>query len=363
MSNLSATSLPILQIGKIKNDRFWIQCLDGRMLQIDTESKEVLKRLAANEDIHTISERLEIEEEDIRALIELLGLNEHSSFSILDRTEKEHLPNPTVSFESYEKDLFFNPWLEKHWFTYAVLIALAVSIGSTILFMTKTPLLFMSGLKEQWILAGFLTLSVIIHEVGHLLAMPRHRNISISVQWSGPIPLLSIICNEAWKLSKWQRMRINTAGFVADVIVCGVAAALGLWAEALSPWIWTFTFIHMIRMIFALCPFLPGDGYWILVDLFDHPNLWANAMTQLYQRKLTWLSMYAMGRRIFTGLIWLLYGYMLYFWATALFGRPIEDILSFLLYPAPLLISLNVVYMLGYMIMLALRLLKGVRKA
>ena len=274
MNNLSSINLPIFQIGKIKPGRFWVQCPDGRMLQIDSDSKEVLKRLAENGDIPSTSHHLDIEEDDISTLVDMLGIDINSGFSIMDHT-CSHKDESTREIEG--KDLFFNPWLQQRWFRLATVSTLAISVVCLMLFMKTSPLLFVSGLKEQWIIAGFLTVSVIIHELGHLLTMPRNRHISISVQWSGPIPLLSIICNEAWKLSKWQRMRINTAGFMADVVVCGMAAILGLWATSLSPWVWTFLFMHIIRMIFALCPFLPGDGYWSLVDLMDHPNLWANA--------------------------------------------------------------------------------------
>ena len=364
MNNLSTTTLPILQIGKIKADRFWIQCPDGRMLQIDTDSKEVLERLACNEEIQSIAYQLEIEEEDISTLIEMLGLDIHSSFSIMDHTAGSWSVDNASNKKNEGKDLFFNPWLDQRWFTWGTILGIAFSIVSVILFMTTSPLIFIGGLKEQWIIAGFLTLSVILHEVGHLLTMPRHQNISISVQCSGPIPLLSIICNEAWKLSKWQRMRINTAGFVADVIICGVAAVLGLWASSLAPWIWTFLFVHIIRMIFALCPFLAGDGYWILVDFFDQPNLWANALSQLRQRKMTWLSVYAIGRLAFSGFIWFLYGYVIYFWSTTLLGRPFEEIFMFLLYPAPLLILLNVFYILASFLKLATsRAIKRLEKA
>src|SRR5690606_3049272 len=132
------------------------------------------------------------------------------------------------------------------------------------------------------------------------------------IQWSGPIPMISVVCNEAWKLSRWQRMRINLAGFAMDAFLCGIAGIVGLMFDFLTPWVWIFLLIHMIRMMFALCPFLPGDGYWALVDGFGQPNLWGIALDHLKNKKASMFSLYAAGRIVFIGLIWLLYGYVLH---------------------------------------------------
>ncbi|RKD25544.1 hypothetical protein BEP19_00955 [Ammoniphilus oxalaticus] len=345
MNNLLAIDRPTFQIGKMNADRFWLQCPDGRMLQIDADTKETLERLANDEAISAVSDIVGVEEEDILALLDRIGLDERSPFALIDNNtaKKEVLP-AQATLQNSEQDLILHPWLGQRWFAIAIGLVLASSILAAALFLVTTPFVFIIGLKEQWIVAGLLTVSVLLHEVGHLFTMPRNQHLLISAQWSGPIPLLNIICNEAWKLSKWQRMRINLAGFVADVIVCGLAALIGLVVGSTAPWVWTFLFVHMIRMVFALWPLLPGDGYWVLVDLFDQPNLWAKATTQLKQREISWLSVYALGRYAFLGLIWFLYAYIIYFWGSNLIGRSFDEISQFILYPAPLLISLNMIY-------------------
>lgn len=329
------TAEPIIyELGKMKHDRFWIQCPDGRMLQLDTDSKEVLIRLANKQSIQSVSKDLGVEEDAIRMLLNLLGLEPDSNFYL-------KCDQSIQASDKAKDNFFFNPWIEHRWFTWGIAVAIVVSLIFLFLFVKNVPPLFVSGLKELWIIVGFLTFSVLCHEIGHLLTMPRHRNISIFIQWSGPLPMLSIICNEAWKLTKWQRMRINIAGFAADLILCGVAAALGLFLNFLAPWIWTFLFIHMIRMIFAIWPLLPGDGYWVLVDLFEQPNLWANGIKHVKQLKLSWLSFYAIARMLFLLLIWLLYAYVIYYWSILIAARPVEEAVHLLLHPAPLLISLT----------------------
>ncbi len=346
MSDLPLAENLTYRIGKIKADRFWIQTPDGRMLQIDTDTKRVLERLAAHQEIQSISDELGVEAEDISNFLEMLGLAPAMGFILVDETKGERARRDLSDHEGERRNQFLIPWIERRWFMGGMGLAIVLSIIGVFQFIVHAPLIFVGSIKDLWLVAGCLTISVIIHEIGHLLTMPRNRNISISVQWSGPIPLLSIICNEAWKLSKWQRIRINLAGFVADLLVAGIGAAIGLLVEEATPWIWTFLFAHIIRMIFALWPFLPGDGYWMLVDLFDQPNLWANATSQLKRLKMSWLSLYALGRIVFLGLIWLLYAYVIFMWTNALTGRTWAEVLFFFLHPVPLLITLNLLYML-----------------
>ena len=335
----------MFHIGKLNHDRYWIQCPDGRMLQIDTNSIEVLERLARKETVSSISDDLRIENEDIFLLMDELKLQPESVFSI---RYEQSLASSSQRSGTLEIP-FFCPWIERRWFAWLVLGTVTLSLVLFSLFLKHVPMLFVRGLKEQWLIAGLLTLSVLLHETGHLCAMPRHRNISIFVQWSGPLPMLSILCNEAWKLPKWQRIRIDLAGFTADIIVCGMASGLGLLAKPWSPWVWSFLLIHLIRMIFAIWPLLPGDGYWILVDLFDQPNLWTTAMSHVKQLKMTWLSFYAAARMLFLTFFWAFYLLFVYRLLVLFFALPLEEALSVLYHPAPLFVSLTVLGQLVFL--------------
>lgn len=320
---------PILfYVGKITNDRFWVQGPDGRLFQIDLYTKNVLEDLAHGKPIEDIEKERDVSKEEILLLCEKLGTN------------VEH--NILLAEESQEK----NRGIKRKWVPWGLGCAFVFSICFLVSFFIKTPLTLVLSIGDQWMVAGWLTLSVIIHEIGHLLAMPRTKNISMCVQWSGPIPLLSIIHNEVWKLSKGQRMGINIAGFVADFFVAGLAASLAFFFPQLSPWIWTFLIVHLFRMFFAIFPFLPGDGYWIVVDLFHQPNLWANGVAQLRQLKLNWLSFYAFARILFSAIFWFLYAYILYLWGNLIIAKPFREGIMLLLHPAPLFLLITCLYQL-----------------
>ncbi len=336
------TDLFVYKIGKIQQDRYWIERPDGRMFQVNRDGKRVLEQLAKQISFSHISDELHIEEEAIAQLSERLGIQPNTKFTLIDETNECHL---RADDEKEKKTPLFKQFLEQP-FPWSTMFAVIISIVLMILFMKSTPLVFTFSLKDQWIIVATLTLSVIAHEMGHLFTMPRNQHISIHIHWSGPIPLLSISSNEAWKLPKWHRMKINCAGLFADLLVAGFAASLGLLFEHLSPWIWTFLFIHLLRMIFAILPLLPGDGYWVLVDLFDQPNLWSKAKKQLRQLKCSWLSCYAIVRIIFLTMIWLLYGYVIYTWAMIIISNSPKEALTLFLYPAPLFITLTLLHQL-----------------
>ncbi|MDF2662846.1 MAG: hypothetical protein K0Q94_5637 [Paenibacillus sp.] len=350
-------SAHVFRIGTIRHDRFWIERPDGRLFQIDGQAKEVLERLASGVSAAAVCEESELEPEELAMLFQILGIGMDESFVLVgddankvgvgNESAKDagaraaHWPSPTQSGETTAPVYVF-PWLERRWFAWIAASLFGVAVGLLAWFVYSAPLAFVVGFADQWIVAGALTVAVILHELGHLLAMPRSGGISVTVHWSGPLPMFSIVCNGAWKLSGSQRVRIDLAGFATDVLVCGIAAAIGLVENGLSPWIWTFILVQGFRMLFAIWPLLPGDGYWLLVDLFSAPNLWMHAAADLKRLRINWLSLYALLRILFLLLLWLLYGYMLYFWIVFFLSKTWDAALGYMLYPAPLLMLLNV---------------------
>jgi hypothetical protein len=344
-------------VGTIRSDRFWIERPDGRLFQIDGQAKAVLERLASGASAAAVCEESELDPKELAMLFRILGIGTDEFFVLVGDDANtvgagddpvKNAGGNAVDWQSSappgetSTHVYVFPWLERRWFAWIAASFLCAAVGLLAWFMYAEPLAFVAGFVDQWIIAGALTVAVILHELGHLLAMPRSGGISVTVHWSGPLPVFSIVCNGAWKLSGPQRVRIDLAGFATDVLVCGIAAAIGLFGSGLSPWIWTFILVQGFRMVFAIWPLLPGDGYWLLVDLFSAPNLWKHAAAELKRLRLGWLSLYALLRILFLMLLWLLYGYMLYFWTVFFLSKTWDAVLGYILYPAPLLMLLNV---------------------
>lgn len=119
----------------------------------------------------------------------------------------------------------------------------------------------------------------VLHELGHAYAAKRHgcrvptMGIVLMVMW--PMPYTDT--NEVWRLpNRTERLKVASAGIVTELVIAvwallawdllpdgGVRnAALVL---AASSWIST--------LVVNVSPFLRFDGYFILSDLLDFPNL------------------------------------------------------------------------------------------
>jgi putative peptide zinc metalloprotease protein len=128
-----------------------------------------------------------------------------------------------------------------------------------------------------------LSLAKVLHEFGHALTAQRYgcrvptMGIAFLVMW----PVLYTDTNEAWKLAdKRQRLRIAAAGMLAELALAAVATFLwrflpegpvqaGAFLLATTTWIFT--------LAINVSPFMRFDGYFLLCDWLDMPNLHSRA--------------------------------------------------------------------------------------
>jgi len=131
-------------------------------------------------------------------------------------------------------------------------------------------------------LIGFAIALVIgktLHELGHAVVATRlgvrvaHMGIAFVVMW----PMLYTDTGEAWKLrSARQRLAIASAGVLTEVTLAGLSTFL--WALS-DPGAWRNALLYLATTNWALTlalnasPFTRFDGYFILSDLLDVPNL------------------------------------------------------------------------------------------
>ena len=158
---------------------------------------------------------------------------------------------------------------------------------------------FTGTLVEQLTLSGAvsfalaLVFSKCIHELGHALTATHygvrvaHMGIALLVMF--PMPYTDT--SESWKLSDpRQRMRIAAAGIVAELALAGLAtlawslAPEGAFRNALF---FLATTSWVLTLAVNLSPFMRFDGYFILSDFLDFPNLHerAAALAQTWSRR------------------------------------------------------------------------------
>ena len=141
--------------------------------------------------------------------------------------------------------------------------------------------------QSQGILAPsnllFLYLGLVIvktlHEFGHAFAVRRFggevHTMGIMFLIFSPLPYMD--ASAAWAFrNKWQRVFVGAAGMIFEVFVA--ACAIFVWAYtgpgAIHSLAYNMVFVASVTTIlFNINPLLRFDGYYILSDLLDMPNL------------------------------------------------------------------------------------------
>ncbi len=128
-----------------------------------------------------------------------------------------------------------------------------------------------------------LSLAKVLHELAHAFTAQRFgcRVPSMGVAFLVMLPVLYTDTNEAWKLAdKRQRLAIAAAGMLAELALAAVATLAwsflpdgpvrgGVFLLASTTWILTLGV--------NASPFMRFDGYFLLCDWLDMPNLHARA--------------------------------------------------------------------------------------
>ncbi len=169
-----------------------------------------------------------------------------------------------------------------------VALALSILIGHFSEFSRRLPEL--SALFEfrnlPWLLLAIGSVKV-LHELGHGLAC---KHFGGEVRELGFMLLVFAPClycdvSDAWRLpSRWQRMAVSGAGIVVEVVLAALATIVWWYAQ---PGV-----VQLLALnIMVVCslntlvvngnPLLRYDGYYVLADLVNVPNLWIRSREAL----------------------------------------------------------------------------------
>lgn len=156
-----------------------------------------------------------------------------------------------------------------------------------------------------------LLLAKTVHEMGHALVATRYgvRVAHMGVAFLVMFPMLYTDTGESWRLpSSRQRLAIASAGIGIELALAGICTLLwsltpdgalrnGLFFLATTSWVMT--------LAINASPFMRFDGYFILSDLLDMPNLHqrSGALARVWLRRVLlgwndpWPEHQAPGRR------------------------------------------------------------------
>lgn len=134
-----------------------------------------------------------------------------------------------------------------------------------------------------------------LHELGHAFTAKRHgckvpaMGVAFMVLW----PVAYTDTNAVWRLTdRWQRLRVASAGIAVELVVA-IWATLA-WAllppgSVRSAAYFLATTSWVTTLIINASPFMRFDGYFILSDLLDMPNLHARSFALARWRLREWL--------------------------------------------------------------------------
>jgi putative peptide zinc metalloprotease protein len=140
-------------------------------------------------------------------------------------------------------------------------------------------------------------LAKVVHEFGHACACRRLGGevhvMGVMLMIFTPMPYVDT--TSSWSLrSRWARALVGAAGMIAELFLAALAAFV--WAATGEGVLHALAFNVILvasvsTLLFNLNPLLRFDGYYILSDLLEIPNLQMRAMRQLQH----WVERYAFG--------------------------------------------------------------------
>ncbi len=156
------------------------------------------------------------------------------------------------------------------------------------------------SLVEQTTVQGLLEMGIalsfakVFHELGHGIAARRFgcRVPSMGIAFLVLMPVLWTDTTDAWRLSdRRQRLMIDTAGMATEILIAAFASIA--WAvlpdgPARNAMFVLSSSTWLLTLLVNLSPLMRFDGYYILSDLLDFPNLQGRgfAYTRWFLREL-----------------------------------------------------------------------------
>ncbi|ABK44699.1 peptidase M50 [Magnetococcus marinus MC-1] len=137
------------------------------------------------------------------------------------------------------------------------------------------------------LLYGGFIVAKVVHELGHA-AVCKHfggevHTVGVMLLLFAPLPYVDATASWGFR-SRWQRILVGVAGVASELTVAAVAVLV--WAYTapgtLNALAYNVIFASSVStLLFNINPLLRFDGYHVLVDLLDVPNLFQRSREQL----------------------------------------------------------------------------------
>jgi putative peptide zinc metalloprotease protein len=136
-----------------------------------------------------------------------------------------------------------------------------------------------------WVWIASLAVHLVVHETAHA-ATCKHFGRQVhraGIGWYFFAPVAFVDTSDIWAAARLPRVLVSAAGPYSNLVLGGMAALAALlpapdgWHDAL----WSFSLIGYVLALVNMNPLLELDGYYIVMDLLEIPNLRARALACL----------------------------------------------------------------------------------
>jgi putative peptide zinc metalloprotease protein len=175
---------------------------------------------------------------------------------------------------------------------FAVLGALVAIAGLSVFvwnWLRGDQSVFLTGdsyVKGALVLLGLNVFALACHELGHALAT-KHAGRRVPAAgfliYFG-IPSIFVDTTDVWMAGRRARIVTTAAGPATGLILAGAAQLVGLFVPEAAPWTFKLAFAWYLNALFNLNPFIALDGYYLLMDWLEVPNLRARGLAWVIAR-------------------------------------------------------------------------------
>jgi putative peptide zinc metalloprotease protein len=178
-----------------------------------------------------------------------------------------------------------------------VIVAASLVVGHAREFAARLPEL--SGLVDlrnlPWLMLS-LAIVKVLHELGHAMACKRFGGEvhELGFMLLAFTPCLYCDVTDTWRLpSKWQRIIVSAAGMIVELVLASLATIVWWYAQ---PGVLQLVALNVVvvctvsTLLVNGNPLLRYDGYYILSDLTETPNLWQRSRDVLHSVAAKWLT-------------------------------------------------------------------------
>lgn len=298
-----------IEFNKLNESEFILSNLKHRhYLKINQDTYNLLSLINGNLNFSEIQDLFNNKYNKQISLQQIENLFYHklSKYGVLKGTEENIKLYQKPSYLKLSFIIFNERFISKiakyFRFLFKPKTALLTIIGciSIISFLTVLNFDAYKSFSIQESLVYFFTIILIsstLHEFGHVASAnyfgAKHGGIGGGFYLFTPVYYADV--TDIWRLSKWQRIVVNLSGMYFELIFCTLVALIGFFANNFV--LTVLAIIVCVNTMFNLNPFLRSDGYWVLSDLTNKPNLLHHSFEKvkdlisvLRGKKIKWLA-------------------------------------------------------------------------